>query len=227
METLLSNLSSSQSITYHSIIAGCLLTFLLTTVIATIYQWTYAGLSYSRSFVHTQILGGIVTCFIITAIGDNLARGFGIMGTLAIIRFRTPIRDPRDIIFLFAALGTGIACGAQVYAAALVGSSFFCATAMYLHKSPYASRREYEGLLRLLLPSNSLSDEELQTAFKKFCSSSTLIAMREAVQGDSLEYSYQVKLIDPSYQPDLLSAVQGIHDASDISLMMQRSTVEI
>ena len=44
----------------------------------------------------------------------HLARGLGILGTLAIIRFRTPIRDPRDMIFLFACLGVGIACGANV-----------------------------------------------------------------------------------------------------------------
>jgi len=227
MEALLSNFGTSQVTTLHDIISGCLLTFVLTVMIATVYRWTYTGLSYSRSFVHTQILGGLVTCFIIMAIGDNLARGLGIMGTLAIIRFRTPIRDPRDIIFLFACLGAGIGCGAHVYSATIVGTLFFSVAALYLHRSPFASRREYEGLLRFLLPANSTSENIIQEVFKQFCSSSTLIAMREAVQGDCLEFSYQVRLIDPSYQSDLLTAVQSVADATDISLMMQRATVEI
>ena len=62
-------------------------------VFATVYRWTFQGFSYSRSFVHTMILGGMIVTMLIMAIGNNLARGLGILGTLAIIRFRTP--DPR------------------------------------------------------------------------------------------------------------------------------------
>jgi len=51
--------------------------------------------------------------------------------------------------------------------------------------------------------------------------------MREAIQGNAIEYSYQVRLNDPSYQADLLDALHGIEDMSEVSLLMQRSTVEI
>lgn len=227
MESLFAQYTSPESITYGQILSGSLLTFVLTFVIATVYRWTFVGLSYSRSFVHTQILGGLVTCFIITAIGNNLARGLGIMGTLAIIRFRTPIRDPRDIVFLFACLGIGISCGANVYSAAIVGSLCFCSAALFLHRSPFASRREYEGLLRFLLPANADCESTIENLFKQYCSTSTLVAMREAAQGDALEYSYHVRLMDPSYQPDLLDAFHQLEDATDISLVMQRATVEI
>ena len=60
------------------------------------------------AFVHTMILGSMIVSMLIMAIGNNLARGLGILGTLAVIRFRTPIRDPRDMMFLFACLGIGI-----------------------------------------------------------------------------------------------------------------------
>jgi uncharacterized membrane protein YhiD involved in acid resistance len=161
------------------------------------------------------------------AIGNNLAAGLGILGTLAIIRFRTPIRDPRDIIFLFACLANGIACGASVFPVAIVGTIFFCIVAMYLHWSPFASKRQYEGLLRFFLPIDSKSESTIEPVFAKYCSSSLMIAMREAEQGDILEYSYHVRLRDPAYQKDLINDLNKIDEIDEVSLLMQRSTVEI
>lgn len=211
----------------EQIVCAVLASFVLASWVANVYRWTYQGLSYSRSFVHTQILGALVSCVMIMAIGNNLARGLGIVGTLAIIRFRTPIRDPRDIIFLFMALAIGIACGSGVYAVALIGTIFFCLMAVYLHFSPFASRREYEGLLRYLQPPDAGVKPEIERLFHQYCSSYALVAMREAVQGDQIEYSYQIRLIDPSYRGDLIHQLNALEQVSDVSLLMQRSTVEI
>jgi hypothetical protein len=204
-----------------------LLAFVLALMIATVYRWTYQGLSYSRSFVHTLVLGAVTACIMIMAIGNNLARGLGILGTLAIIRFRTPIRDPRDIIFLFAALAIGIAAGAAVFGVAVYGTIFFCIVALYLHWSPFASRREYEGLLRFTLPAGQALDAGMHTIFQNHCSSTVLIGMREAAQGDVIEYSYQVRLFDPSLQADLLDQLHKVPGIGEVGLLMHRSTVEI
>lgn len=61
----------------------------------------------------------------------------------------------------------------------------------------------------------------------KYCSSAVLVAMREAVQGEALEFSYQVRLIDPTYHGDLLQELRQVEDISDVNLLMHRSTVEI
>jgi uncharacterized membrane protein YhiD involved in acid resistance len=209
------------------IVTSVLVSFVLSLAIAAIYRWTYQGLSYSRSFVHTMVLGAVVACIMIMAIGNNLARGLGILGTLAIVRFRTPVRDPRDMVFLFASLAVGIAAGATVFSVAVVGTACFCVAAMYLHWSPFASKRQYEGLLRFLLPQQSASIKLIEEIFRRYCSSTLLVAMREAVQGDVIEYSYQIRLMDPTYQPDLLAELRGIGDISNVSLLMQRATVEI
>lgn len=227
MDTFFEMMGPARMMGVGQMMVGLLLSFVLALAIATVYRWTYQGLSYSRSFVHTQVLGSIVACMMIEAIGNNLARGLGILGTLAIIRFRTPIRDPRDIIFLFAALAMGISSGAGVFAVAITGTLMFCFVALYLHWSPFASRREYEGLLRFVLPVGSAHDREIHDVFGRYCQSTVLVAMREAIQGNAIEYSYQVRLNDPSYQADLLDALHGIEDMSEVSLLMQRSTVEI
>jgi len=211
----------------EQLLCAITVSFILSMMIAAVYRWTYQGLSYSRAFVHTQVLASIVTSILIMAIGNNLARGLGILGTLAIIRFRTPIRDPRDIIFLFACLAVGIASGAAVFSVAVVGSIAFCIVALYLHWSPFASLRVYEGLLRFSLPPGSWSREKVRDILGKYCSSAVLVAMREAVQGEAIEYSYQVRLIDPTYHADMLDEMKEIEDISDVNILMHRATVEI
>ena len=227
MDEFLQPLSRGAEITSPEVIAAIILAFVLAMVISAVYRYTYHGLSYSRSYVHTQVLAGIITCVLIMAIGNNLARGLGIMGTLAIVRFRTPIRDPRDIIFLFATIAIGISCGALVFKIAILGTICFCIAALYLHWSPFASRREFEGLLRFMLPKGNPEEHMIKQLFDAYCSQAQLVAVREAVQGDVMEYAYQIRLRDPSYRADLLDAMHGLEEISEVSLMMQRSTVEI
>jgi len=211
----------------EQLLCAMIVSFVLSMAIATVYRWTYQGLSYSRSFVHTQVLASLVTAMLIMAIGNNLARGLGILGTLAIIRFRTPIRDPRDIIFLFACIAVGIASGAAVFSVAVIGTLFFCLVALYLHWSPFASLRVYEGLLRFALPPGSWSRENIREILGKYCSSAVLVAMREAVQGEAIEYSYQIRLVDPTLHAELLDELQKVEEISDVNILMHRATVEI
>ena len=227
MEDFMTTFAATEMLSIPQIICGLVLSFVLCMVYATVYRLTFQGLSYSRSFIHTLVLGGMITSMVIMAIGNNLARGLGILGTLALIRFRTPIRDPRDMMFLFACLGTGIGCGAGVYGVALAGTVILSLTMLMLHWSPFASRREYEGLLRFMLPVDAPSEVEVTELLKRCCSAFQLIAMRESVQGDMIEHSYQVRLLDPSYQKDLLDGMNKIVEVSEASLLMQRTTVEL
>lgn len=226
METFMFNAPAAMPSTID-IIMSMLMAFTLSMAVAASYRWSHAGLSYSRGFVHTLVLGAIVTCMLIMAIGNNLARGLGILGTLAIIRFRTPIRDPRDIIFLFACLGIGISAGAEVYATAIMGTVTFCLVVFFLHFSPFASQVQHEGLLRVLLPSGSKSSGQIEEITNRYCATVQLVATREALQGDAVEYAYQIRLLDPSYHSDLLEDLRVIEDAEEVKLLMQRSTVEL
>ncbi len=212
-----------------ALVAGAMvLSFLLATLFAAVYQFTFRGFTYSRSYIHTMVLGSMVTCMLIMAVGNNLARGMGILGTLAIIRFRTPVRDPRDAMFLFACLGVGIACGAGMPLVAVIGTLLICAAALLLHWAPFASRRDYEGLLRFIMPVHDAQAEQAaQDILKRFCASFYLLGMRDAEQGDAMEFSYQVRLLDPAYQQDLVSAFKNAGGFSDPVLLLQRTTVEL
>ena len=210
------------------ILASLGVSFLLSALIALIYQITFRGFTYSRSFVQSLILGAIITCTLIMAVGNNFARGLGILGTLTIIRFRVPVREPRDAMFLFAALGAGIACGAGSCLVAVSGTAFFAVAALLLHVLPFASRREYEGMLRFQMKTGEAEAEAaLQTILTKYCSSFCVLGVCDAVQGECAEFVYQVRLLDPAYQQDLVTALKRDGHFESPTLLLQRNTVEL
>jgi uncharacterized membrane protein YhiD involved in acid resistance len=131
-------------------------------------------------------------------------------------------------MFLFACLGIGIACGAGMPLVAALGTLLINAAALLLHWAPFASRREYEGLLRFGMPSNDpAAEQEVHDILVRFCSSFYLLGMRDAEQGDRVEFSYQVRLLDPAYHQDLVLAFKKASHFTDTVLLMQRTTVEL
>ena len=227
MEQFFEALTGGNDITLAQKLVSLCLSFVTGLFLATIYRWTHQGFSYSRTFIHTIVLSSLVITVLVMAIGNNMARGLGILGAMAFVRFRTPIRDPRDIIFLFASLALGIAAGAQVFDIAILGALFIGAAAFFLSYSPFGSRREFEGLLRFIMPNSNKNRGEIGAIFSEYTKSAELLAAREAIQGDALEYTYQIQLRDPSYKTDLVDAISDLPGSNEVSLMMQRTTVEV
>ena len=218
---------TSSPVSFMGVLGALLMTFVLTFVYAAVYQRTFSGFSYSRTFVQSMILGSLVTCMLIMVVDDSLSRGLGIMGTLTIIRFRTLVRDPRDAMFLFACLGTGIACGANKIPVAVGGTIVFTGIALFLHVAPFASRRNYEGMLRFTTMKDTEVKAAVDSLLQMMCESFTLVAMRNAAQGEALEYSYHIRLRDSSYQKEVVRGLSEIEGVFEPLLMMQRSTVEV
>ena len=227
MDILVDGIGAVRELGPIDILTSLALSLLLGAAMAAVYRWTHSGASYSRSFVQTLVLSSVVSSIMIIAIGNNMARGLGILGALAIIRFRTPIRDPRDIIFLFASLAVGISAGSGNTSVALIGTLFFCFAALALSRAPSFSRNRNEGLLRFVASKEAELEMLLGQVFRNFTHSSELVAVREAVQGSELEYAYQVSLFDARLCDEFLNTIREIHHVREVNLIMQRETVEI
>lgn len=219
--------TTSANPTFVSILYTVLLSFLLSTAIAVTYEKTFRGLSYSRNFIQAMILSSIVAGTVMQAIGDNLARGLGMMGALSIIRFRTSFKDPRDIIFMFASMASGIACGVFGYGTAIIGTAGFCLASVLLYFSPLGEYRHYDGMLRFNIQSDSDGRSALEGVLKEHCRSFALITLRETTQGSRLEYAYHVKLRPGRNRDGLVDGIRRLGTAKDVNLMLQETTVEI
>ena len=206
---------------------GILFAFIVGTVLAFTYIATYEGLSYSKSFIHSLVLSPIVTSIAMQAIDGSLARGIGMMGAFSILRFRSNLKDPRDMFFLFASLSLGISCGVQAYTVSITGSLGFCLVIFILSKTPFAQTTQYDGLLRF----NILSDKEVQRkineVLEKNCRRFALVTIRDLSQGSRVDYAYQVKLKAIDKQADLVTDLQQVSSISGLQLLLQQTTVEL
>lgn len=192
-------------------IFSLLLAFVLSTVIAFTYKFTYRGISYSGNFFQAMVLSSSAASMVIMAVGNNIAVGFGIIGAIAIIRFRTRVNDPRNIIFIFASLGVGIATGVYGYSIAIAGTLIFSAVAVMLYFSS-ASRTEIflYGLTFNIARPEAIS--EVLEFLENSCDSHFLMSVGDGKMEDE-RYEYQITLkkdVDHKYIYRNLALIEGV-----------------
>jgi uncharacterized membrane protein YhiD involved in acid resistance len=108
--------------TLAPIIVALFVSFSLGMLIYYVYRRSFRGVVYNQAFSVSLAVLTILTTMITLAISTNIALSLGMVGALSIVRYRTAIKDPADIIFLFWAVGTGITIGAKLHYLALVGA---------------------------------------------------------------------------------------------------------
>lgn len=104
------------------IILALVVSYLMGVFIFYVYRRAFRGVVYSQTFAITLAAMTILTTMITLAISSNIALSLGMVGALSIVRYRTAIKDPMDILFLFWAVATGITIGAQMHYLALIGA---------------------------------------------------------------------------------------------------------
>ena len=225
METILHY--GFEQLDWQAALLSFLLAFLLSSIIAVVYERTFQGLSYSRGLVQSMVLGSLVSCLLMIAIGDNIARGIGIVGSLAIIRFRTNLRDPRDLVFLFASLGVGVASGVRSYTTAIIGGIVFCVVVVLLYVSPFGTRRKHDGLVRFQIPPGPESSNRVTDIMKRLTKHFVLVTMRDVAQGEAFDYAYQVKLFNPDDNVNLIRELEQVEGIRGLTYTNQETTIEV
>jgi len=218
---------SLQGFDIKRVLVALLLSFGLAQIVAGVYILTFRGLSYTRTVVHSMAVGSLVPCMLLMAIGNNLAAGVGVVGGLALVRFRTTLRDPRDMLFIFAALGVGVACGAQAFGVAICGTGVFSLAALLLHYTSYGARREFDGLVRFTAATGAGSEAGIMKTLRGTCRSFALVTLREAAQGKAMEHAYQISIVDPELQTKLVHGLQELPGVTDVTLLLQEPTLDL
>jgi len=201
--------------------------FVMSHVVAAVYVWSHRGLSYSQSFVQALVLSGAVAAMMMLAIGNNIVWGIGVVGAMALVRFRTNLRDPRDIVFVFASLVTGIAAGTRAYILGALGTLIFSLIALYLAKVPFAIRKSFDGLLRFTAPWDGAAGVAATECMRRHCRRFVLATVRGVGQGEASEHVYHVRFRGDDSRQHLareLSAVQGL---SGITLLVEDTRLEV
>ncbi|KGR76877.1 DUF4956 domain-containing protein [Ureibacillus manganicus] len=127
-------LEAFRSISYVNMIFGLLFAFLIGMFIFWVYKKTFRGVVYSYNYNISFVLMTMITSLVIMTISTNIILSLGMVGALSIVRFRTAVKDPLDIVYMFWALSAGIACGARIYPLAIGGSLVIGAVVVLLSR---------------------------------------------------------------------------------------------
>ena len=127
--------------------------------IASVYRRYFVGVLFQNSFAISIVVATIVTTLVIMVISGNLILSLGMVGALSIVRFRAAIKDPLDVVYLFWAIGSGIAIGVAQYTVVILASIFI---AIVLHFIRGMSGKAKPSLLVISSTAGATSDIEAE-----------------------------------------------------------------
>jgi uncharacterized membrane protein YhiD involved in acid resistance len=197
-----------ESLTIDRVLIALLMSFLLNLFVFYIYRKTFKGVIYNRDFNVGLVLTGLVVTLVVLPISSNIALSLGMLGALSIIRFRTAIKDPKDIIFTFWTVTVGIICGAGLYLVAIVGVPVIAILLFVLQRARFSGPEPY----LMVVHYKSEAEDSVQAALPKHKVRS------RTVTADGVELMGEVKLNSKDMpQVDSLLKINGVKDASIVS----------
>lgn len=193
--------------------------FSLSLLIAWFYTHLHGGMPYGRTFAQSLAVAGVLSALIVLSIGDSIARGIGLVGAVTLVRFRSNLKDPRDLIFAFAALGAGVAAGAHAFFVAIFGTTLFVAGLCAVSRPWFGRGGSFDAILSLRTLGEERGDEALARELGMRCDRFAVIRVRQA-DGGAQEHAYQVVLKHPADRIALVRAVERIPGVEDAQLVV-------
>ena len=214
---------------YHpsEILINLVLSFILGVLISLIYKKTHKGLSYSQSFMVTNIFVAVIVCMVIMIIGNSLARAFALVGALSIIRFRTVVKDTKDTAYIFWSLAAGMAAGTGSYFLAIAGSIILSGIALILFYTNFGSIIKSEFIVQFRINSNDSNiTSQYNRLISDFTKSHTLLSSESSGDGQTIKVSFDVVMKEEMKQNELISKISKIGGVSEVVIIAAKSDVD-
>ena len=202
---------NGMDITTAKIAATLFVTALLALYIFAIYRLVTRKVFYSKNFNIALAAMSLITAAIILAMQSNLVISLGMVGALSIVRFRTAIKDPMDLVFLFWSISIGIICGAGLYEVALVTSVAVTVFILVLDMIPVS-----RAPMMLVVNSSKMDDEQTVLDVVGKYSKSYKVKSRNLSKG-RLDMVVELRVKDESGLVSEVAALDGMIGASLIA----------
>ncbi|RIJ63678.1 DUF4956 domain-containing protein [Rummeliibacillus sp. POC4] len=192
---------------------GLLIAFLVGLFIYAVYKKTFSGVIYSHSFNISLMIMTMATALIIMGISSNVLLSLGMVGALSIVRFRTPIKDPMDLVYLFWSIVAGILCGAGFIPLVIIGSILIGLILVL-----FVNKITIENPYLLIVKYDHASAEDPLEKVIKAKSKKYALKSKSIMPGDDLEITYEIRVKEnDSHFMNELTAIQGVRSAVMLS----------
>ena len=205
-------LENVNAVTVLDMVLALALAFGLGLFIFFIYKKTYSGVMYSSSFGVTLIALTMITTLVILAVTSNVVLSLGMVGALSIVRFRTAIKEPLDIAFLFWAIAAGIVLAAGMIPLAVFGSVLIGVILLL-----FANRRSGVKPYIVVLTCDGHESETHALTYLKKHTKRCVVKSKSAQKG-AVELNLEVRLQDDNTDfVNALSEIEGVQSAVLVS----------
>ena len=205
-------LENVSSISLLDTLLTLVLAFGLGVFIFLVYKKTYSGVMYSSSFGTTLIALTMITATVILAVTSNVVLSLGMVGALSIVRFRTAIKEPLDIAFLFWSIGAGIVLAAGMIPLAVIGSVVIGIVLLI-----FVNRKSHTHPYIAVITCDGYESEKTALTYLKENTEKCVVKSKSAEEG-AVELNLEVRLKDENTDfVNVLSAMKGVSRAVLVS----------
>ena len=201
----------TEGLDVKTIIIGLAITTLLACYIFFVYRIVTRKSFYSQNFNLSLISMAIITAAIILTIQSNIVLSLGMVGALSIIRFRTAIKDPLDLVFLYWSISIGIICGAGLSVIAVILSLVMSFVVLLMQKYPIKKL----SMILVVNSTNPESDKLIISEVKKFCKRYKVKSKN--LTNESLDMIIEINVDEESALVHEVLKIDGVKSASILS----------
>jgi len=207
-----SYLDRAATFSIPDILVALLISFAIGLFLFSVYTRTFKGVMYSSSFGISLIAMNMITCLVILTVSSNLLITLGMIGALSIVRFRTVVKEPLDLVYLFWSITEGIVVGAGLIPLAVI-SSVTIGLMLFIFVNRKTNDTPYVVVV-------SCSDEKAEEQSLDLLNIHTKknVVKAKSVSKNGVELTVEVRLKESSSQfVNALLAIEGVHNATLVS----------
>jgi len=203
------DLSAFQQESVLEIVIELAIAFAIGMFIYWTYHRTFRGVVYSHNYNVTFVIMTMLTTLIIMTISTNIVLSLAVVGPLSIVRFRTAVKDPLDIMYMFWAISAGIATGADMYTIAIVGSLAVSAVLFFLSR-----RKGKDAPYLVIIQYEEQASEPVKIALRKL----NYVLKSKTVRKNITEMTVEIRLKEENTAfVNEMSAIDGVKDVVLVS----------
>ncbi len=207
LESDMYNQSISLS-TLLTIMVDMAIALIIGILIYEIYKRYFLGVIYSRTFALTLVGMTVLTCMVTLAISTNIVISLGMVGALSIVRYRTAIKEPLDIMYVFWAITMGITVGASMYLLAAVGMVFMLIIVLVMH-----SRKDMGSSYIMIVHSGADVEKDVTEKLKGI----SYTIKSKTIRNDNTELTIQLDADGKNVE--FADGIRAINDVKDVTLV--------
>ena len=208
------------------IIFNLIIAFFYGLLISFIYKKTHKGMSYSQSFMITNIFLSVIVCMVIMTIGNSVSRAFALVGALSIIRFRTVIKDTKDIVYIFWSLAAGMACGTGSYFLAIISAITITIIAYILYITNYGSIYKSEFILQFRYNDLNNKDTSYINKLLEYCRTHSLLNSEPSNDSKSLKITFDIVLKEDKDLNKFIVEISKCKGVSEATIVAAQNDVD-